>query len=328
MLHPEDQKVAASFSLDYNSSDFNASDISDAQQTQAVHQKNHLQSLIGQINRQADVKLVYTDEQLRMPQIQSLLQYVRQLDVKQYGAFAKELAQIMMVQKLSQIEMKTEFSSDQIIEPACLSSEAISLEKENVSYDTLVRFAENYESSRRLAHYKNLRTIEQKLFPQTYTNRQQAEGISSVENAAQRTAVYSLILDSTEPYEQGFNETGISESTFLPYEDTASEYVQIHPYEGNYQESSYQPHELEYSVQKASVSEEEQQRSQLRMQQETAHLRSVQDELDKKLKEVEHQLKKVEGSTKAKEDVKTFAEQVKRQLYEELHVEKLRRGLI
>lgn len=328
LLHPEDQKVAASFSLDYNSSDFNASDISDAQQTQAVHQKNHLQSLIGQINRQADVKLVYTDEQLRMPQIQSLLQYVRQLDVKQYGAFAKELAQIMMVQKLSQIEMKTEFSSDQIIEPACLSSEAISLEKENVSYDTLVRFAENYESSRRLAHYKNLRTIEQKLFPQTYTNRQQAEGISSVENAAQRTAVYSLILDSTEPYEQGFNETGISESTFLPYEDTASEYVQIHPYEGNYQESSYQPHELEYSVQKASVSEEEQQRSQLRMQQETAHLRSVQDELDKKLKEVEHQLKKVEGSTKAKEDVKTFAEQVKRQLYEELHVEKLRRGLI
>ena len=63
------------------------------------------------------MKLVYTDEQLRMPQIQSLLQYVRQLDVKQYGAFAKELAQIMMVQKLSQIEMKTEFSSDQIIEP-------------------------------------------------------------------------------------------------------------------------------------------------------------------------------------------------------------------
>ena len=85
---------------------------------------------------------------------------------------------------------------------------------------------------------------------------------------------------------------------------------------------------MEYSVQKTSGSEEDQQRNELRLQQENARIKSAQEQLDKKLKEVEHQLKKVEDSTKAKEDAGTFAEQVKRQLYEELHVEKLRRGLI
>ena len=57
-------------------------------------------------------------------------------------------------------------------------------------------------------------------------------------------------------------------------------------------------------------------------------INSVQDQLGKKLQEVEQQLKKVETASKAQEDVRAFADQVKRQLYEELHVEKLRRGLI
>ena len=64
------------------------------------------------------------------------------------------------------------------------------------------------------------------------------------------------------------------------------------------------------------------------METENARIKSAQEQLDKKLKEVEQQLKKTEGAAQAKEDVKSFAEQVKRQLYEELHVEKLRRGLV
>ena len=57
-------------------------------------------------------------------------------------------------------------------------------------------------------------------------------------------------------------------------------------------------------------------------------MKSAQGQLDKKLKEVETQLRKVESRAKAKEDVSAFADQVKKQLYEELHIEKLRRGLI
>lgn len=96
----------------------------------------------------------------------------------------------------------------------------------------------------------------------------------------------------------------------------------------NVRPPSYRIQELEYSLQKTTAWEEEQQRTRIRMETENARIKSAQEQLDKKLKEVEQQLKKTEGAAQAKEDVKSFAEQVKRQLYEELHVEKLRRGLV
>ena len=96
----------------------------------------------------------------------------------------------------------------------------------------------------------------------------------------------------------------------------------------NVRPPSYRIQELEYSLQKTTAWEEEQQRTRIRMETENAQIKSAQEQLDKKLKEVEQQLKKTEGAAQAKEDVKSLAEQVKRQLYEELHVEKLRRGLV
>lgn len=96
----------------------------------------------------------------------------------------------------------------------------------------------------------------------------------------------------------------------------------------NVRPPSYRIQELEYSLQKTTAWEEEQQKTRIRMETENARIKSAQEQLDKKLKEVEQQLKKTEGAAQAKEDVKSFAEQVKRQLYEELHVEKLRRGLV
>ncbi len=92
--------------------------------------------------------------------------------------------------------------------------------------------------------------------------------------------------------------------------------------------SSLSREELAYSIQAADASREEQQRTELRLQEENRQIKSVQEQLGKKLTEVENQLKSVEGAAKAKQDVRAFADQVKRQLYEELHVEKLRRGLI
>ena len=86
--------------------------------------------------------------------------------------------------------------------------------------------------------------------------------------------------------------------------------------------------ELQYSIQNAGDSEAEQQRDKMRMQEETHQLRSAQEQIDKKLQEVEVQLRKLETTARAKEDVRDLADKVKRQLYEELHVEKLRRGLV
>ncbi len=355
LLHPENQLERDSDdSISSPQQEVSASDYNDVQkadgQTQMAHQRNHLQSLIGQINHQADVQLTYTDAQLRMPQVQALLQYVRQLDVKQYGAFVRELAQVMMAQKLSydNIEML----------PAAVAE----VEKTPFApYQTLVQYIQNYEKQRQLILYRDIRKIEQKILPQTYRKEESAllfdeTGINANGLTLDETGInangqisYEIKINanSQAPYETGINtdgralyETDINVNGLTPYEisshiydlmpneESEKEYEQITPYDRSHQESSYQPRELEYSTQAASVSEEDQQRRELRMQQETAQLKSVQEQLDKKLKDVEQQLKKVEDSTKAKEDVRTFAEQVKRQLYEELHVEKLRRGLI
>lgn len=225
-----------------------------------------------------------------MPQIQDLLQYIRQLDVRQYGAFVKELAQVTMIQKLSYEEPAITFPE----------SSAALLEQRMISYPILERYIQNYEEQRQLELYRDIRKVEQKIFPQNDRN----------EN-------WRYVTDKSD-----------SKYSLMRYEEATKEFTQITTYEKNLRESRYQPQELEYSVQKASASEDDQQRNELRMQRENAQIKSAQEQLDKKLKEVEHQLKKVEDSTKVKEDVRTFAEQVKQQLYEELHVEKLRRGLI
>ena len=273
------------------------------QQIEIEKDRNHLQSLIGQINHRADVQLEYTDAQIRMPQIQALLHYIRQLDVRQYGAFVKELAQVTMIQKRSYDEPKMNLLS---------GTRSVSLEQRRISYPILVRDIENYEKQRQSEFYRDIRKIEHKIFPQSVT------GYSNTGDYVQRTAAKELM---------SYN-TGIDEYGLTLYEEAEKEYAQITTYERNRQENRYQSQELEYSIQRASISEEEQQRKELRMQQENAQIKSMQEQLDNKLKEVEHQLRKVEDSTKAKENVGTFAEQVKRQLYEELHVEKLRRGLI
>ncbi len=90
----------------------------------------------------------------------------------------------------------------------------------------------------------------------------------------------------------------------------------------------YPSQELASSIQATDSSQDEQQRTGLRLQEENIQIKSVQEQLGKKLTEVEEQLKAVEGAAKAKQDVRAFTDQIKRQLYEELHVEKLRRGLI
>lgn len=90
----------------------------------------------------------------------------------------------------------------------------------------------------------------------------------------------------------------------------------------------YPASELAYTVQNPDTSREDHQRTEMRLQEENTQIKSAQEQLGRKLTEVEKQLRGFEGAAKARQDVRSLADQVKRQLYEELHVEKLRRGLI
>lgn len=161
-------------------------------QTQIVHQqkeiekaRNHLQSLIRQINHRADVRLVYTDAQLSVPQIQDLLQYIRQLDVRQYGAFVKELAQVTMIQKLSYNEPVINFPE----------ASAVLLEQRMMPYPILERYIQNYEEQRQLALYRDIREVEQKIFSQDYgkENRKYVTGSNDAGNDIHGTLEYAQI---------------------------------------------------------------------------------------------------------------------------------------
>ncbi len=309
-------------------------------QTQVIRQqiamakdRNYLQRLIRQINHQTDVELVYTDNQLRLPQVQTLLQYIRELDEKQFGVLVKELAQITKIQKMPYEEVRVSETAQEKIEnkhstPESSETKMFVSEQRTIPYPVLVQRIQEYEKQHTLKLYRDIANIEQRVFPQAYKKkgrRPVTYGLLSYENDEAGQS------DTIPSYEEAARAYGLA-----LYEEAGNEYAQAALYEEaitDYaaQQAFYekrQPQKLEYSEQKGQSSDEEQQRKELRMQQETAQIKSVQEQLDKKLKEVEQQLKKVENSTKAKEDVGAFAEQVKRQLYEELHVEKLRRGLV
>ncbi len=64
-----------------------------------------------------------------------------------------------------------------------------------------------------------------------------------------------------------------------------------------------------------------------RVQEERIQMKSAQAQMDVRLKQVEQQLKQVEIQTSRKEDVREAAEKIKKLLHEELHLEKLRRGM-
>ena len=324
-------------------------------QIEMAKDRNRLQRLIRQVNHQADIQLVYTDTQLRMPQVQALLQYIQELDEKQYGAFVKEFVQILKLRKRSDEEPEAaSVYTGEENHPSV--ARAATLEQRVISYPTLERYIQDYEEQHQSELHRNIRKIEKIIFPQAYAveNRQYAANSSVAGSDAQVTAeaaaydfvsyeagIHKYDLMSYDTYGADIREYGVvpyetygtdireyGMTSYETHEDIEKEYVQLASTERHYQENGYQPQKLEYSVQKASASEEAQQRKELRMQQENARMKSEQEQLVKKLKEVENQLKKVEDSTKAKEDVRSFSEQVKQQLYEELHVEKLRRGLI
>jgi len=187
-------------------------------------------------------------------------------------------------------------------------------------YPELAHRIMQYETQRRRIVGQNLRQIEK-----TYPYKAQSGGIlrdigdmAPIFFADGSMSALMEFTGRTRFQREEPEEAGILAATEFPEGEYAKEYFG----------SGYPAQELAYSMPDTDTSREEQHREKLRMQEENIQIKSAQEQLGRKLTEVEKQLRAVEGAAKAKEDVRTFADQVKRQLYEELHVEKLRRGLI
>ena len=280
-------------------------------QIEAAKERNALSQLIYQINyrissaqeekeegREPGEKLVYADGQLNLPEVKSLLSFVGELDERQYGRLVEELAEITKLQWELQFGQSSE------------ETEIAQMED---------RIEEREEAARDLSESVWVAGSQEKqylaiAYPALVYRIEEFEKYRQREVRGEIQTLGRMYL------QQEGNLPGKAEvvENALRYN---REIENIWVKEG-------QMLDLQHSVQESTVSGEEQQMEQTRMREENAQLKLAQEQIGRKLKEVEVQLQKVETTARAREDVRAFAEQVKSQLYEELHVEKLRRGLI
>ncbi len=310
-------------------------------QIEAAKDKNNLRQLIVQINHQAFSRqdtqediLVYADSQLHALPVKDLLRYLRELDERQYGEFVRQMSQVMGIQwQLHTAQEKTKDDAENPQEGAGLNYLQPQGRAEEMQGETYyLQPQERAEEMQGETYY---------LQPQGRAGNQQAEvshiAMRQTEDSQRLAAAYPELAVRIQEFERQRHQLtqksmqAARQEFFYqpPQQDTAPQAADageldlrqaVLPISG--------AKELQYSMQNAFVSEEEQQQDKMRMREETIQMKSAQEQLGKKLQEMETQLRKVETAANAKEDVRAFADQVKRQLYEELHVEKLRRGLI
>ena len=329
-------------------------------QIAAAKSRNTLQQLISQINHKAASELsgetggkegwpdeawgkddagsellVYADSQLGTPKIRELLQFVQKLDESQYGRLIEELSEVTAQQRMLYFGRKAEGAEEKILEHLAAGENrevlAMIRMRNEKQYETLteklseVISSSDGRASADRAAFDGNRPGGQFLasaYPmlvyriRQYEARRQRTIHEDMQRVRQAYYRQEGNFSESRQFPAGIRSSG--EPANLGHRTNA----------GNARERISQTNDLQYSVQDFVDFEEERKRDMMRGQQENAQIISTQEQLGKKLKEVEAQLEKVETAAKAKEDVRAFAEQVKKQLYEELHVEKLRRGLI
>ena len=304
-------------------------------QIESAKDRNNLQKLIMRINHKIHSKqktgqqeqsktqeLIYYDNQLGQPQIQSLLRHIRNLDEQQYGALINVLSNL--------IGRKREISSVQSIQEVLEES---GQDIRSFAENSRITKGEPPENSVWMVYRQGTKNVG--AFYQTLSYRIQSYEKRRHRTMRENVRKFELAYNFQDGYqsiqpneENGAAKTVINRENKVFILEQGGRLERLTDRELPSQlKKSYQDLELQYSVQQARTSQEEQ-RAELQMREEAIQMKSVQEQLSRKLKELEEQLKEVEGEAKAQEDVRALAEQVKKQLYEELHVEKLRRGLL
>lgn len=316
-------------------------------QIEGAKDRNSLQRLLVQMNYQTEdrLHLVYADSQLTMAPIQSLLRHIRTLDEKQYGILLRELSRIAELRwAVYEEQREGRHLSAKGKQTGLLIEENLpDLEKSNTgelsgaaAYPGLVFYIQGYERQRRLRMGMYLRKLAQACGIRYADEREDTVRFTdgkenTIRFTDESTGSFPFVkeqqlLDGSSAAIYGRNVRMGQNPEPVPEHGTV---LQNRNFPGYGRKTGSQPMpELTYSVNKNMTADQGQSRAELHMQQETIQLKSAQAQLEQKLEEVEAELRKVESAAQAKEDVNVFAEQVKKRLYEELHVEKLRRGLV
>ena len=264
-------------------------------------------SVISQPGMQEGI-LVYAESQLAAPPVRELLHYLQELDEKQYGILIEQLSQIAKLQwQQNSMQELNKVVNLPMADIAYLRTEG------NMEAEPSHIAALREQDSRQLAAaYPELALRIQKFEEQreTFTSK-------DMQQWGDNLPAYRAVMGSSREMQEVLQNRGDIQNVVQKMQETE-----------NIRDKVRRSWELQYSMQTVPAAGEGLQEVDIRMREQTMQINSVQEQLGKKLQEVEQQLKKVETASKAKEDVRAFADQVKRQLYEELHVEKLRRGLI
>lgn len=264
-------------------------------------------SVISQPGMQEDI-LVYAESQLAAPPVRELLHFLQELDEKQYGILIEQLSQIAKLQwQQNSMQELNKAVNLPMADIAYLRTEG------NMEAEPSHIAALREQDSRQLAAaYPELALRIQKFEEHrgTFTSKE-------LQQWGDNLPAYRTVMGSSREMQEVLQNRGEIQNIVQKMQETE-----------NIRDKARRSWELQYSMQTVPAAGAGMQEVDMRMREQTMQINSVQDQLGKKLQEVEQQLKKVETASKAQEDVRAFADQVKRQLYEELHVEKLRRGLI
>ena len=329
------------------------------QQVETAKARSRLQQLLGQINHRIhreDLRLIYREEQLQEASIGRLLAGIGQMEEKEYRETVIRLADGIVRQWERQTQNRQAQNAQEQKQQVQRES-SVSREKEVQSS------FEKQESSRRFLHQIRRQTVHERypVFVQrvtTYGERQREEQERKLLQLLNSAGVKKVKPQRRIPEETGRDLRGQENSGnrpgFTEAENPGRNYPELtgerdggYPkerqfpvfwnfsVEGMPPDGGVRRKDLEaFPIQEFTVAMREgkaggRERQELLRRQEEEHIRirSLQQQMETRLREVEQKIQTADVREDSEESARVLAEKVKKQLHEELHMERLRRGM-
>ena len=323
------------------------------QQIQIAKDRSELHQLVEQVNHYAGeaVRLEYREESLQNPSIRRLIRHIRELNEEQHRLFVRQLSEMIGFRQRMPLWQRnsrdgsaySEASGDGILQSSQTGGDGI-LQSSQTGRDGILQSSQTggdeiFQSfGPGILRYGQSRSGSLVFY---------AEG-NSPENQSLRFRhrlvqkiyeIYPELSHRIQEYEVHRVRRYEEEARRLQSGGVGAGLRLINASEetgtSTYQEPSLLPvsrmseerQELEHALSRERMHNGRETRDS-QIQEERMRMKSAQAQLEVRLKQVEQQLKQTERLSNGKEDVRETAEKIKKLLHEELHLEKLRRGLI
>lgn len=335
---------------------------------QVSKEQETLQKLIYQINHQIkkdDIQLEYQEAYLKNSSLQSLVTKISEIDKQEYQKMVHQLSDVILLlqskRQKSEIILKEDamqnFSNEKLFYIRQADSKKI-----DGAYSKLIHDIQIYEEHRRKKKKNNIISLEEntKLRQQLLQQIKQQQAINQKETIQepaimqQQETLQTVQLQEIVPImqQQEILQT-VQQQEIVPIIQQQEILQTVQQQEivpiiqqqeilqkKTIQEQIIMQQEMEHwqqIIEKYSplqhvnidkTAKDDLQKKESYIQEETIKIETLHQQLDVRLKDLENKLERVEEHTYTKENIRDITEKVKRQLQEELHLERLRRGLV